>query len=647
MRERIICRFAKEEDLIAFSKRNNFELNQNVKEFNVHTKEYVIKKSINKNAVNTKKYWETEWFNMPEYISEKQEVYAKIEFIFNYDDLELAKNIFDQNITEKTTSVWFPKLIAGQFSQHRVVGGSSQTKYPIYIVSKNRHDKCYTSQFLTQMEVKHYIVVEPQDVKLYKSVCENQYATVLELNMSYKDNYDTFDELGDTKSKGPGGARNFCWEHSMQNGYEWHWVMDDNTTEGFHYMWRNHKIKCRTGAIFRACEDFVDRYENIAIAGLNYSKFCKECDKTPAFVMNTRIYSFLLIRNDIPYRWRGRYNEDTDLSLRVLKDGWCTVQFNAFLAGKCTTQVVKGGNTEEFYAKEGTYPKSKMLEDMHPDVAKVVWKFNRWHHQVDYSGFTQKLKLKEGIERVYVENDYGMQIIKTEETNTSDNKTYLETKYKQLIQPTNKQNNITEVSIKMDKKEKVLTFQNELKWISNKDIRKFAVYMIAELPDYFFVVPASSTGKYHPTYSLGEGGLVRHTKSAVLLAKTLLDLEQYKSDYSEEERDIMLTALLLHDGVKHGLNGSKYTVSTHPTEMVDFINDFIIKKDLNPWDDMITIIQLICKCIATHMGEFNKDYKTGEEVLDKPETNMQKFVHMCDYLASRRFIEINFNKVDY
>jgi len=166
---------------------------------------------------------------------------------------------------------------------------------------------------------------------------------------------------------------------------------------------------------------------------MNYSKFCKEGDKTPAFVMNTRIYSFLLIRNDIPYKWRGRYNEDTDLSLRVLKDGWCTVQFNAFLAGKCTTQIVKGGNTEEFYSKEGTLPKSKMLEDMHPDVAKVVWKFNRWHHQVDYTGFTQQLKLKDGIVRDYKTNNYNMIVIDTEEDNTLDSKSYLEEKYKHLL----------------------------------------------------------------------------------------------------------------------------------------------------------------------------------------------------------------------
>ena len=189
----------------------------------------------------------------------------------------------------------------------------------------------------------------------------------------------------------------------------------------------------------------------------------------------------------------------------------------------------------------------------------------------------------------------------------------------------------------MDKKSKVLTFQNELKWIKNKDIRKFAIDMISILPDYFFVVPASSTGKYHPEYSLGEGGLVRHTKAAVLIAKNLLDLEQYKNKYNEDTIDIILTSLLLHDGVKHGLNGGKYTVATHPIEMVDYINEYLIKKDIEPWNDMVTITKLICDCIATHMGEFNKDYKTQEVVLDKPQTDIQEFVHMCDYLASRKF----------
>lgn len=417
-------------DLFTFAEKNNFNLNKDTREFNVHTKKSVNRRCVNIVQNTDKKYWEEHWIEMPSYVSTKQEVYAKIEFVFEYDDLPYARELFDQSISDKTKSIWYPKLEQGVYSNYRAVGGTSVTKYPIYVVSKNRHDKCTTSRFLTQMEVPHYVVVEPSDEKLYKEYVANDFSTILVMDMRYKDDYDTFDDLGDSKPKGPGAARNFCWEHSIKNGHAWHWVMDDNANEGFHYMYHNHKIKCRTGELFKSCERFVDRYDNIAIAGLNYSKFCKESDATPAFVMNTRIYSFLLIRNDIPYRWRGRYNEDTDLSLRALKDGWCTVQFNAFLAGKCTTQKVKGGNTEEFYAKEGTLPKSKMLEEMHPDLAKVVWKFNRWHHYVDYSVFNQKLHRNESEIEPY---DDSIVIIPTEETDTSDGKTYLETKYSHLL----------------------------------------------------------------------------------------------------------------------------------------------------------------------------------------------------------------------
>lgn len=229
-------------------------------------------------------------------------------------------------------------------------------------------------------------------------------------------------------------------------------------------------------------------------------------------------------------------------------------------------------------------------------------------------------------------------------------------KPKHINDNTNEQNKIEEVSnYIMDKKEKVLTFQNELKWIKDKDIRRFAIEMISILPDYFFVIPASSTGKYHPTYSLNEGGLVRHTKSAVLFAKTLLDLEmfdeQWNGDsdipwtvkFTDTEKDIIITALLLHDGVKHGLEGSKYTVATHPMDMVNYIiNNDRLTKLLDA-----ETISAICACIASHMGSWNTDYKTKEEILPKPITPMEKFVHLCDYLASRRFLEVNFEKVEY
>jgi hypothetical protein len=162
--------------------------------------------------------------------------------------------------------------------------------------------------------------------------------------------------------------------------------MDDNITL-FARLHENQRIPVGDGTIFHAMEEFVLRYKNIGMAGPQYWMFAPSRSKLPPYVINTRIYSCNLIRNDLPFRWRGRYNEDTDLSLVMLKAGWATVQFNAFLQYKLTTQTLGGGNTEAFYAEEGTLPKSQMLVKMHPDVARLVWKFRRWHHFVDYTPF--------------------------------------------------------------------------------------------------------------------------------------------------------------------------------------------------------------------------------------------------------------------
>lgn len=241
------------------------------------------------------------------------------------------------------------------------------------------------------MGVPHYMVVEESEYQLYKD--NRCYGELLVLPDHYKADYELCDNLGLTKSTGPGPARNFCIDHSAAMGYKRHWVMDDNI-DAFHRLYDNEKFEVRTGATLKAAEVFVDRYSNVPVSGLNYYSFVKKTDAVPPYVLNTRIYSCLLIENASGYRWRARYNEDTDLSLRVLKDGLCTIQFNAFLCGKITTQRMKGGNTDEFYESEGTYLKSKMLEDLHPDVAKVVWKFNRWHHHVDYSSFKDNKLIK-------------------------------------------------------------------------------------------------------------------------------------------------------------------------------------------------------------------------------------------------------------
>lgn len=282
-------------------------------------------------------------------------------------------------------------------------------KYPIYIVSKGRWESRLTQKALANIGVDYFVIVESHEYSKYAKYIDED--KLLILPKKYLDDYETMDTMV-SGSKGPGAARNYAWDHSIQSGHKKHWVMDDNL-DAFHRLNRNVKAECSSSAIFAAAEDFVNRYENVPLSGFNYYSFCKSMDKVPAYVANTRIYSCLLIDNNLNMRWRGRYNEDTDLSLRVLKSGLCTIQFNAFLCGKVTTQRMKGGNTEEFYKHEGTLAKSQMIADLHPDVAKVVWKFNRWHHHVDYSPFKDnELKLKPNISLPSGINNYGMKLIK-------------------------------------------------------------------------------------------------------------------------------------------------------------------------------------------------------------------------------------------
>lgn len=282
-------------------------------------------------------------------------------------------------------------------------------KFPIYIVSKGRFKNALTMRALDIMGLDYRVIVEKDEFINYADVygCER----VIALPNSFKDEYDTFWDRGKVGGRtGPGAARNFAWDHSVKGGYSHHWVMDDNL-DAFHRMHNNEKWECESPAIFRAMEDFTLRFKNVGISGPNYYSFAKATDALPPFITNTRIYSCLFIKNDLPFRWRGTYNEDTDLSLRVLKSGLCTIQFNAFLQGKVTTQRMKGGNTDEFYSKDGTYDKSKMLEDMHPDVAKVKWKFNRWHHEVNYKIYKTPLTYNDEYVNNTGINNYGMKLV--------------------------------------------------------------------------------------------------------------------------------------------------------------------------------------------------------------------------------------------
>lgn len=282
-------------------------------------------------------------------------------------------------------------------------------RFPLFIPSKGRYDSRLTSKWLDFIDVPYRLVVEPQEYDLYLKEVKDENKLLI-LDMSYKEKYDLCDEHGLTKTTGSGPARNFIWDTAVSEGWDWHWIMDDNI-RSFRRMNRNRKIKVANGTPFRIIEDFALRYENLAMAGPHYDYFYPSRVTKPPITINTRIYSCNLIRNDVPFRWRGRYNEDTILSLDMLKAGWCTVLFNAILQDKATTQTIKGGNTDELYA-QGTLDKSQMLVDLHPDVSKLSFKYGRWHHHVDYKPYMKKNKLvrKKDWKPKNVVNNYGMEL---------------------------------------------------------------------------------------------------------------------------------------------------------------------------------------------------------------------------------------------
>ncbi|CAB1251533.1 HD_domain domain-containing protein [Ruminococcaceae bacterium BL-6] len=190
----------------------------------------------------------------------------------------------------------------------------------------------------------------------------------------------------------------------------------------------------------------------------------------------------------------------------------------------------------------------------------------------------------------------------------------------------------------MTNEEKVGLFSKEIGFIKNSNIQDFVKKALVIVPEYFFSIPASSTGKFHPSYALGEGGLVRHTKAAVRIANELLRLEMYGC-YTQEEKDLMIAALILHDTYKLGLNHSKYTVTEHPIIAADFCAEDQQLNNIIPKEQRI----FIANCVKTHMGQWTQDYRSHKEVLEKPKTKYQKFVHQCDYLASRKCLEFNFD----
>jgi hypothetical protein len=412
---KISVKFFTEEAINEFSKKlitTNQELTKNVKELHITYK--TEEKSINElnykliyrkpvfQKPKDKKEWEYHWNDLTPFYITPSKALATIEMYFPdcFTNSVLAE-LFNQSITNATKSISYPKAEVLEVNKKRWLGERGNPKYPIYIISKGRSETCITADHLIKMEIPFHIVIEEQEHEDYaRFYGDNPLVTLLHLDLKFRKEYDTYiEDFDETKSKGSGPSRNFVWNHAKESGAKWHWIMDDNIM-GFYYYNDNQRIKAVDGTLFATAEDFVDRYENIGIAGLNYFMFAVPGAKDRPYVANTKIYSCLLIRNDTTVRWAGRYNEDVDVCIRALKEGYSTIQFDAFLSDKMQTQSMGGGNTDAFYAEEGTLPKSNMLMHNHPDITEVMWRFQRWHHLTNYDIFDyyKDRNLKETIQ---------------------------------------------------------------------------------------------------------------------------------------------------------------------------------------------------------------------------------------------------------
>lgn len=187
----------------------------------------------------------------------------------------------------------------------------------------------------------------------------------------------------------------------------------------------------------------------------------------------------------------------------------------------------------------------------------------------------------------------------------------------------------------MNRADKIVMFSKEIEDIVDDGLRKLATEIIARADDYFFTIPASSTGKNHPPFASGEGGLVRHTKCVVYMVKCLC--ESFNID--EYKRDMLIVAALAHDIKKQGdcAEGVGYTVHEHPLLAARYVCEVYFASDITVLNGVVSII---ADMIASHMGKWGADpkYIGNKKPLPFPQTECEKILQAADYLASRKEI---------
>ena len=175
-------------------------------------------------------------------------------------------------------------------------------------------------------------------------------------------------------------------------------------------------------------------------------------------------------------------------------------------------------------------------------------------------------------------------------------------------------------------------FVKEIELIKDEELRMVVYDYMSDadyVPDYFWTDGASSSGKYHPQFSQGMGGLVRHTKAVVMFAEELLRMSSY-AYMREEYKDYVIAACIIHDTVKYGwgkeIDKSKY--ADHADNAAKSFEEYC--KNYTDY----TPHYLLLQAVRSHMGQWSTNKEDG------PFTSVDRCVHMADYMASRSFIDI-------
>ena len=164
------------------------------------------------------------WQNMPSFNQPQIESYRSITIKIRTEEAyKELQNRLGESYNDKTKAIWHPRKVFPKNFNLRWIQPDRHDlpKYPMYIVSKTRYDSMITSKSFNRMKIPHYIVIEPQEKTQYEEALEKFGLTYAELLVA------PFSNHGD----GPGRARNWAWDHSIELGATSHWVFDDNIAD--------------------------------------------------------------------------------------------------------------------------------------------------------------------------------------------------------------------------------------------------------------------------------------------------------------------------------------------------------------------------------------------------------------------------------